>query len=247
MSNQIALAPVRVLPCEARLSLLGSFRLEIAGEPVPLAAGPQRLLALLCLRDRMTRRQVSGSLWPETSTAQALTNLRNVLWRLQNAVGPIPVVVDSGKELELGPAVRSDIAWMRAALAGPRHEPTTHRAPPHDDLLHLTSTQAGELLADWDEDWLEDDRERIRQLRLHVLEGWALHLARKGDHGLALEAALAAVRTDPLRETAHRTVIEVHLAEGNLGEARRAFERCRAVLRAEIGIEPSARTRALVV
>ena len=241
----MTLAPVRELAYEARLSLLGSFRLEIAGAAVPLPAGPQRLLALLCLRDRMTRRQVSGSLWPETTTAQALTNLRNALWRLQNAVGSTPVIVDSGNELELSPAVRSDIEWMRAVLAQ-QGGPTPHRAPPQDDLIHLTRAQGSELLADWDEDWLEDDRERIRQLRLHVLERWALYLSDHGDHGLALEAALAAVQTDPLRESAHRTVIQVHLAEGNLCEAHRAFDRCRTVLLAELGIEPGALTSGLL-
>jgi len=241
VSEQMTLAPVRDLPCEARLSLLGAFRLEIAGSAVALPAGPQRLLALLCLRDRMTRRQVSGSLWPETSTAQALTNLRNTLWRLQKAVGRTPVILETGNELELSPAVSSDIAWMRAVLTR-QGEPTPHPAPPQDDLLHLTRAQTSELLADWDEDWLEDDRERIRQLRLHVLERWALHLADHGDHGLALEAALAAVRTDPLRESAHRAVIQVHLAEGNLCEAHRAFDKCRTVLLAELGIEPGSDT-----
>lgn len=245
MSDQTALAAVRTFPSEAHLSLLGTFRLEIAGDAVPLPAGPQRLLALLCLRDRMTRRQASGSLWPETTSAQALTNLRNVLWRLQRAVGGIPVVIDSGNELELGPVVRSDIAWMQAALAR-RGSSTPHQAPPEDDLVHLTRARAAELLADWDEEWLEEDRERIRQLRLHVLERWALYLAEHGDHGLALEAALAALRTDPLRESAHRTVIRVHLAEGNVCEAHRALARCRAVLRAELGIEPGADTCGLV-
>jgi DNA-binding SARP family transcriptional activator len=44
---------------------------------------------------------------------------------------------------------------------------------------------------------------------------------------------------DPLRESAHRVVARVHLAEGNVGEAIRQFERCRQVLANEFGILPT--------
>ena len=37
------------------------------------------------------------------------------------------------------------------------------------------------------------------------------------------EAAMFAVGIEPLRESAQRVLIEAHLAEGNLVEARRAF------------------------
>ena len=74
-----------------------------------------------------------------------------------------------------------------------------------------------ELLPDWDDDWLEDERERLGQLHLHMLEAQADRLAADDRFGLALDVALAALRIDPFRESAHRTVIRIHLAEGNLG------------------------------
>jgi DNA-binding SARP family transcriptional activator len=103
-----------------------------------------------------------------------------------------------------------------------------------DSLDHanaaLDSDGDGELLPDWDDGWLEADRERLRRIRLHLLEASALGLAEVGRYGLALEAALAALRMDDARESAHRALIQVHLAEGNVSEARRAYERCRVVL-----------------
>jgi hypothetical protein len=56
---------------------------------------------------------------------------------------------------------------------------------------------------------------------------------------MALEAALAALRSDPLRESAYRAVIEVHLAEGNLHEARRQYLACLRMVRAELSLSPS--------
>ena len=137
--------------------------------------------------------------------------------------------------------MNSDVGWLRTAL-----EDTIRTCLDADRSLR-DLTQTGELLDDWDEDWLSDDRERVRQLRLHVLEQWAVGLAEAGKHGHAIEAALAALRSDPLRESAHRTVIRVHLAEGNVAEAMRAYQRCRQLLIDEVGEEPSPETTGLIV
>ncbi len=59
-------------------------------------------------------------------------------------------------------------------------------------------------------------------------------------------AGLAAVSAEPLRESAHRALIAVHLHEANYGEAVRQYERCRTMLREELGISPSPRLRDLL-
>ncbi|XUL93960.1 AfsR/SARP family transcriptional regulator [Streptomyces galilaeus] len=99
--------------------------------------------------------------------------------------------------------------------------------------------RAGELLPGWDEDWVLFERERLRQLRLHALDAVAHQLLGQGMHALALEAALESVRAEPLRESAHRAVVAVHLAEYNVLEAARHYRAFRALLRDELGIEPS--------
>jgi DNA-binding SARP family transcriptional activator len=98
-----------------------------------------------------------------------------------------------------------------------------------------------ELLPGWHDDWVECERERLRQLRLHALEAASNRMLRLGQFSLALDAALEAVRSEPLRETAHRAVVEVHLAEGNAAEAVTAFRRYRSLLRDHLGLEPSER------
>lgn len=50
-----------------------------------------------------------------------------------------------------------------------------------------------------------------------------------------------------MRESAHRLVIRAHLAEGNIGEARRQFEHCRLLLREELGVHPSGELCALLI
>ena len=90
------------------------------------------------------------------------------------------------------------------------------------------------------------ERERFRQLRLHALEALCRRLTQAGRFGAAVQAGLAAVAGEPLRESAHRTLIQAHLAEGNPGEAVRQYHLYRRLLAGEFAIEPSAAIRELV-
>ena len=116
-----------------------------------------------------------------------------------------------------------------------------------DAALELDASAFGaDLLPDWYEDWVLIERERYRQLRLRALDALCERLTAADRLSDALDAGLAAVAGEPLRESAHRAVVRVHLAEGNVGEAIRQFRLCRRLLREQLGIEPSERMQALV-
>lgn len=66
-----------------------------------------------------------------------------------------------------------------------------------------------------------------------------------GDFQLAATAASAAIGIDPLRETAHRLLMEAERGRGDRGAALRAYARCAATLSTELGVEPSPETQRL--
>lgn len=214
------------------VSLLGSFELRVDASPVSLPAGTQRLIARLALRGRTGRSRLAGSLWPETIEHRALASLRTGIWRI-NQAAPGLVVAAHG-QVYLRPD--TDVDAQRLVMSARRLLDVGSDLP-REELE--VSVDDAELLPDWDDEWLATDRERLRQLRLHVFESMAQRLADAGFHGLALESALAAVRADPLRESAYRAVIRIHLAEGNVAEARRAYAECAAVLERDVGVAPS--------
>ncbi|MDO8149676.1 MULTISPECIES: BTAD domain-containing putative transcriptional regulator [unclassified Isoptericola] len=225
-------SPSRPAPVVA-ISLLGPFGIDVDGEPVSLPVGAQRLVAMLALRGRLGRSRLAGMLWPDTQEQRALASLRTGIWRVNQAAPGLVAAAHGVVELGLGPDVDVDrlIAASRTLLGDPDARVQADEGAPE--------LGGDELLPDWDDPWLETERERLHQLRLHVLEATAARLAAAGRFGLALEAALAALRADELRESAHRTVISIHLAEGNVGEACRAYDACCTTLRTELGIEPS--------
>jgi DNA-binding SARP family transcriptional activator len=79
------------------------------------------------------------------------------------------------------------------------------------------------------------------------LEALADRLLAAGRFGEAADAALAAVRAEPLRESARAVLIRVHLAEGNQSEALGEFARYRTLLQTELGLDPTPRLRGLIV
>ena len=99
--------------------------------------------------------------------------------------------------------------------------------------------RADAILPGWDEEWLIVERERYRMTRLRALERSAEALLAADDYVGALEAALASVDAEPYRETAHRLVIQVHIAEGNHAQAIRAYQAYRSLVTDELGIAPS--------
>jgi len=227
----------------AHLTLLGGFRLWVLDEEALVPVGAQRLLALLALRGRMSRSRTAGTLWPLTTENRALANLRTAIWRV-NHVAP-NLLRTSSAAVDLEPDVDVDVRRLVSAAAVVMEDSATHEQ--FLDVWRHAPHSAGELLPDWEEEWFVDERQRLRQLQLHVLEELAERLASQRRYGPALEAALAALRADPLRESAHRSVIRVHLAEGNTVEARRALDFCRLVLARDAGVEPSGATTQLVL
>jgi DNA-binding SARP family transcriptional activator len=223
------------------LRLLGGFELRVGGQAVALPTQAQRVLGCLAVVAPSQRREsLAGRLWAESSQERAQANLRNALWRVRQA--DRCVVHATRDVVRLDDDVEVDLTLSQRCARelidrGPDGPPTV-RAPLR--LLEL------DLLPAWDEDWIVLERERVRQLRIHALEALSRSLAGQGCFAHAVEAALAAVSADPLRESANAALIEAHLAEGNHSEAARQLAAYRTVLDDELGLAPSPRIEALV-
>ena len=171
-------------------------------------------------------------LWIDANDDRAGASLRSSLWRLNRSGHRL--VEATSLQLRLAPGIEVDL--RRSFALAQRLIDGTATA---EDLESAERDLQGEVLPDWYDDWLLFERERFRQLSLHALEALADRLIAAGLPGRALGAALAAVRGEPLRESAHRALIRVHLSEGNRAEALRQGDLCRRVLCERLGVEPS--------
>jgi DNA-binding SARP family transcriptional activator len=207
---------------------------------LPLSA--QRVLAFVALHDRpILRVFVAGSLWPASSENRAAASLRTSVWRLHDPSGLGPIVA-SGRHLALAANVAVDVRETRAAarsvLAG------EHVSCDSAQLERLV--YADDLLPDWYDDWILIEREQLREQRVRALEQLCECLTHEARFADAAQAGLAAVTSEPLRETSQRALIKLHLAEGNPGEAVRRYRYYRKLLEQKLGLLPSRQMEELV-
>jgi DNA-binding SARP family transcriptional activator len=221
------------------IELLQHFRVTSEGRLFALGRSGERLVAYLALEDRfLARDKIAGVLWPETSQSRAAANLRRALSVVrQHAPGLIRC---SAHRLSLVSETQVDVRAQRCLI-----ETITggERSTASAEELRLLR---GDLLPDWDEAWLTASRQELRQLRMISLEAVAAAHLDKSCPASALAVALCVACEEPLRESAHRLVIQAHLAQGNWAEAARHYLRYRSQLWAELQLLPGAGMEALM-
>jgi DNA-binding SARP family transcriptional activator len=196
------------------LHVLGRFDLIVNGVSLELPVQVQKVLAFLALHaGSQPRDRVAEQVWPDADLRRCRGSLRTALWRVRR-LGPDVVSALRGS-IALGPGVRVDLEEGWTVLK---------------DILDGRPV---------DDAWALVEQERVQQMYVHGLETLSRRLTADGQYAYALQAARAACRLEPLRESARRAVIEVHLAEGNRAQARRVYQDFRRLLREELGIEPS--------
>jgi DNA-binding SARP family transcriptional activator len=234
------------------IHVLGGFALTTLDQLVPLPQGAQRLVAFLALSPRpATRASVAGRLWPDLPDDRAGATLRTTLWQMRRRA---PGVVSGDPvSIRLSAAAEVDL-WRARACARDLTHPKVRDAVAVDGEhlpgaavpAWLTDLFQLDLLPDWPDDWVEIERERYRQIRLHALECMCRAMSGCGRTMAAIDLALGAVAADPLRETAQRVLIEAHLADGNPSEAVRQYRSYAVELRAALGVDPTPQLAALV-
>ena len=218
-----------------RLCLLSGFELRHGDERLTLPMGSQRVVAFLALNDgALLRLHVAGALWLDASEERSCANLRSALWRLRRP--GCEIVEATATHVGLSREVEVDV---RELVGAARRLLDDDGEPDAADLEDACRT--GELLPDWYDDWLQTERERVRQLRLHALEAFAERLLGAGRYGQVFDLLLGALRGDPLRESAHRLLVRAHLAEGNRSEAVRHYRAYRAASRPSSASSPRTR------
>ena len=225
----------------AELSLAGEFQLVVAGQRLVLPHTVERVVAYLALSDRpVARTKLAGTLWIDSSEPRAASNLRTALWRL-HLIGGGRLIDALDDRLALNQTLAVDISELlglaRRFIGGDREIDSA-------DIARLEACE--DVLPDWDDDWVVTDRERFRLLRLEALERVAEMLLERQHLGRALQAALAVVASEPLRESGRRLMVRVQIAEGNVAEAVREYREYRSLLHDEIGLDPSPAMEALI-
>jgi DNA-binding SARP family transcriptional activator len=222
-----------------QVRLLGELEVEFVGTAVALPTSRRAcaLLAWLALRPGPhSRSRLAALLWPDVLDASARASLRSALWALRAAFGPTAgEYLQTGRDhVELtGDGLVVDVREVERLLAAGCHQEAV--------ALHR-----GDLLTQFDADWVLDARDEDRERMCGAYA--ALAVTAEGDGHLTTARDWAAKRAAamPLDEQAAREHIRLLVAVGDQAGAVAAYQRLAARLGAELGIGPAAETTRLV-
>lgn len=247
------------------VSLLGSFQVTLNGQSVTQFGYDKvrALLAILAMEANrpLRREQVEALLWPDQPPQAAHHNLSQALLKLRRALhdpARAPVFLDARRgalQFNLGPEDWLDVREFEQLI----EQCASHV---HDDLercaecitrferavaLHRGEFLEGLLIGDSAafEEWAVIRREGLRQQAVDALARLSRYWMAQGEYARAYPFAQRRAQMEPYQEQAHREIMLILARGGQPGAALAHYENCRRILREELGIEPSAETRAL--
>ena len=190
-------------------------------------------------RDRpVSRAELAAQLWPDSPDAQALANLRTLLYRLPPALPSLsPFVVGDTNWVRWrgGLAISLDVAEFEAAV----------HAGSLISLRAAVDLYRGDLLPEIGSEWVLGERERLRVLFAEALRRLAERLLICGDLQGARLYGERLIGREPAGEEGWRLLMRIRALQDGPAAVAEVFGRCRAALVAELGVEPAAATRQL--
>jgi DNA-binding SARP family transcriptional activator len=233
--------------------LLGDFAISMGDTPVTTFDSPrlQSLLAYLLLhRDApQSRRHIAFHFWPDSSEAQAQTNLRNLVFQLRRALPNVENYLHSGTrslQWRSDSTFALDVDDLTGALAEAQRAGKSE-----DDIAAAEALQrgldlyGGELLPGCYDEWILPERERLHQEVFNATERLIALLEKQRNYGAAIKHTQRLLSFDPLREATYNDLMLLHALEGDHAGALRVYHTCATVLQRELGLEPSRATRDL--
>jgi len=234
-----------------RIQLLGRFEVWRDGAPIPPAEWrgqkPRDLLKILLLaRGRLVSNdQLCEWLWPDSDPAAALVNLRSTVSDLRKLLEPGLVRGrDSAFILTRHEGYAYDLD--APALVDAFEFEQTLAASTRPELQTVLARYPGELLEeDLYAGWAMRERERMSELLLEALARLADLCLAETDYPAAISVCEQALALDASRETLWRGLMRAHALSGDRAAALRTFDRCRAALARDLGVDPLPETVAL--
>lgn len=238
------------------IHLLGDFLLLSGETPVTTVMVPrvQSLLTYLVLHRSapQDRSHLAFLLWPDSTEAQAHTNLRKLLYHLRQAFPDADRFLQSNKhQLQWLPTSADDTftldvmefeeAIAQATQAEAEQDPAAIRSA----LEHAVNLYHGELLPSCYEEWIVPERERLHQMYLQAAERLLTLLEQERAYPAAITVAQQLLRHDTLHEATYQQLMRLYALHGDRVAALRVYHTCVTTLERELGTEPSEATQAV--
>lgn len=191
------------------------------------------------------REKLASILWPDSNEAQARHSLRQALASIKKSL-PITAytkIFQTTKDYIFfnSKEIKIDALCFDQAV----------KLDNEKSLQKAISLYQGELLegcnphSDIFDDWLYSFRINYSERAAIAMDRYLQILLSKNKYEQAIRVATQLVSIDPLKESAYQAFILSHTQLGNYSRAIKWYQRCKKILKDELDIEPSSKTKKL--
>ncbi len=242
-------------PWPLKIHTLGKFQIVKDDVPVTFSGKVQQkplalLKAIVAFGGRdVGRQQLTDDLWPDADGAQAYKSFETALHRLRRLIGNDKAILLNQGLITLD----SQYCWVDVfALERlfEQAEETFKRKPTNDTVKRaiqimdkMLSLYTGHFLdRDVEQPWTVSQRERLRAKFLDSISCCARYLEKAGQNEQAIEYLEKGLERDNTYEEFYQQLMSCYHKLNRTAAAREAYRRCRTVLSATLGVEPSEKT-----
>ncbi len=243
---------------QLRISTFGRFGLSVADRGLPIDRWYRKhaltLLKLLVTHrgEAVHREHVIECLWPDADERRGRERLKVTTYFLRQQMRAAGV---SGDVVTVGDAtyaLRRDAVWLDCEVFESLFNEgrlIERRGRPKDALLCFEKAERvykGDYLSEERyADWCAEERERLREIYLDVLGHMVDGYLDGGNHERVAEVCRLGLAREPYREGFHRALMICLTRLGQRDRAVAHYHRCRQMLKAELGVEPTPETERL--
>lgn len=222
--------------------LFGTFSARQKTRSISLPTEKTRsLFAFLSLHPGAhSRGKLSTLFWGDTSEMKAHGSLRKALTFLRKTFTGDIVLADP-ENVQLNPAVSLWVDVLEFERAARKFLDDPSPEPSAIDL----DLYRGDLLSDFNDDWILPLREHYRALYIDVLLRIVERLRVQSQYRSAIQHAEKLLDLDPANERAHQHLMFCHITLGDRYKALQQYEACQRALQEELAVEPAPETQAL--
>jgi DNA-binding SARP family transcriptional activator len=237
-------------PYPVKIYTLGRLEILRDDEPMHFSGKEQKkplellkaLIAFGCVN--VPEERLTDALWPDADGDQSHKSFETTLGRLRRLLGGDSFIRHRARQLTINPLC----CWVDSLALEQLFD--TLRESPGDRVALLcekaVALHKGPFLpSDAGLSWALPCRETLKNRLLRVILKAGRHCEQADEWETAVEYYLKGLDTDNLAEEFYRRLMVCHLHLGNNADAVKTYNRCRRLLRAELGIEPSSETTAV--
>ncbi|MEO5653304.1 MAG: AAA family ATPase [Marmoricola sp.] len=236
------------MAAKLRFNLLGGV--EMSGSDVVLSARALALIGYLVTHAEtpQPRGHLADVLWPESSSAQARTNLRRELHHLRAALNGSGALEVTGAALAWRKSADCEVDVITFSVAQGRA--LAALAAGEDgagaEVRRALASYGGDFLPGCYDDWAMRAQESLQDACVQLCDRAVLFHEQRGDLEEAVSLVRRRIGLRPLEESGYRALMQLQHEAGDRAGAMRTYHRCASVLEQELALEPSLETRQLL-